>query len=38
MGIEAPARQGARGAHAGRMQAISNAARTGRTVVKVAAL
>ena len=38
MGVEAPTRQGARNAHAGRMQATSNAARRDASVVMVAVL
>ena len=38
LGIEVPARQGARSAHAGRMQATSNAAWRDASVVKVATL
>ena len=38
LSVEAPARQGARSAHAGRMQATSNADRRDASVVKVATL
>ena len=38
MSVEAPARLGARSAHAGRMQATSNAERRDVSVVKVAIL